>query len=55
MRYIHLKLHHRYTTVVRVSKTADGVLPEMTAESKAAEYLIKTDEKMEFTFTFKGI
>ena len=43
-------------TVVRVSKQQMGIAGDDSWGAKPLpEYLIKTDEKMEFTFTFKGI
>ena len=43
-------------TVVRVSKQQMGIAGDDSwGAQPLPEYLIKTDEKMEFTFTFKGI
>ena len=43
-------------TVVRVSKQQMGIAgDDIWGAKPLPEYLIKTDEKMEFTFTFKGI
>ena len=50
------EMPQEHYTVVRVSKQQMGIAGDDSWGAKPLpEYLIKSDEKMEFTFTFKGI